>query len=289
VELTLLVIGLDLRRAAAAVAERFRLNDDQRRGALLTLSQAEGVEEVVVLATRGRTEFLLWADEASLAANSVLHLLTNEYGLKMCEWQHFYRLLDDAALLHVLSAACELDVTVSGGRENAEAPIIEQMQAAWLLAKELGVSGHFLGSVVEKATAVSDEIRSDDAERGPERLRTPAEVHAVVVAEAQGFRRKLLAERVVTTIVALRNRLDQICRQELDCFKQECGPFSKDQGEILQAVTTRLTQKIAGSLARELKGVPEKVEQQQMTAAVQRLFHLEAPDRARAGANYLGN
>jgi hypothetical protein len=54
-------------------------------------------------------------------------------------------------------------------------------------------------------------------------------------------------------------------------------------------VTTRLTQKIAGSLARELKGVPEKVEQQQMTAAVQRLFHLEAPDRARAGANYLGN
>jgi len=279
-----MVIGVNLQTAAAGVRERFWIAEDQRGQALITLSRAEGVEEVMVLATCDRTEFWLWADDASLAANSVLHLLTAGYGLKMCEWQHFYRLLDDAALLHVFSVASGLDSTANG-----EPRIAEEMQAAWLQAKKLNVSGHFLGAVLDKAFAVAGEIRDEVGRVGKEHRRTSAEAHGIVATEAHGFRRKLLAECVVPTIVALRNRLDQICRQELDFFKEECGPFSKDQDEILQAVTTRLTQKIAGSLARELKEVPEKLEQEQMTAAVQRLFHLESPDLALAGANYLRN
>ena len=37
-----------------------------------------------------------------------------------------------------------------------------------------------------------------------------------------------------------------------------------------------------GERWRELKDLPERVEQEQMTAAVQRLFHLETRDDARA-------
>jgi hypothetical protein len=44
-----------------------------------------------------------------------------------------------------------------------------------------------------------------------------------------------------------------------------------------------MSQRIAGSLARELKELPERVEQEQMTTAVQRLFHLETPQTALAG------
>ena len=83
--------------------------------------------------------------------------------------------------------------------------------------------------------------------------------------------------------LALRERLDEICRQELDSFRQECGPFSKDQDEMLNAVMSRMTQRIAGSLARELKELPEKMEQEQMATALQRLFHLQAPKTAIAG------
>jgi hypothetical protein len=46
---------------------------------------------------------------------------------------------------------------------------------------------------------------------------------------------------------------------------------------------SRMTQKIAGSLARELKELPEKAEQEQLTTALQRLFHLQTPERAHAG------
>jgi glutamyl-tRNA reductase len=83
--------------------------------------------------------------------------------------------------------------------------------------------------------------------------------------------------------VALRRGLDEICRQELDSFRQENGPCSKDQDEMINAVISRMTQRIAGSLARELKDLPEKVQQEQMTTALRQLFHLQPPETALAG------
>jgi glutamyl-tRNA reductase len=105
----------------------------------------------------------------------------------------------------------------------------------------------------------------------------------IVAAEMQGFRGKLMAERVVPTIVALRQRLDELCRQELEVLRKEFGPFTEDQDQALTALTSHITQRIAGSLARELKGLPEREEQDHLTAAVGRLFHLEQPLAAAAG------
>jgi glutamyl-tRNA reductase len=128
-----------------------------------------------------------------------------------------------------------------------------------------------------------DDLESVVDHNAGEREVAAAAAQKILQAEAEGFRRKLMAERVVPTIVALRQRLDEICRQELDSFRQENGPFSKDQDEMLNAVMSKMTKRIAGSLARELKELPEKVEQEQMTVAVQRLFHLQTPEMALAG------
>jgi hypothetical protein len=75
-----------------------------------------------------------------------------------------------------------------------------------------------------------------------------------------------------------------MCRQEMDSFRHENGPFSQDQDEMLNAVMSGMTQRIARSLARELKELPQKVEQEQRTVAVQRPFHLQSPQQALAGA-----
>ena len=48
----------------------------------------------------------------------------------------------------------------------------------------------------------------------------------------------------------------------------------------------RITQKIAGSLARELKDLPEQFEQDQLTTAVQLLFHLETQEPALSGTGH---
>jgi glutamyl-tRNA reductase len=431
VEPTLMVVGLNYRTAPVAVREHFWISESRRYEALVQLSRAEGIEEVVVMATCNRTEFWLWANDVTLAANSVMRLLGAEYGLKLCEWKHFYRLLDEAALLHIFRVASSLDSMVVG-----EPQVVSQVKEAWQQAQKVGATGRFLDAVLQKALAVSKRVRSETAignaavsipyaavelarqifgtlenkkvlllgagkmseisargllnygassvrvinrtlehavelatklgglaipfeerwqhmaeadiiisstscphtilsreetelmvrgrkdENQPlvivdiamprdidsavrdvkgvflydlddlenvvdhnagEREAAAAEAQKILQAEAQGFRRKLMAERVVPTIVALRLRLDEICRQELDSFRQENGPFSKDQDEMLNAMMSRMTQRIAGSLARELKELPEKVEQEQMTTALQRLFHLQTPESTLAG------
>jgi glutamyl-tRNA reductase len=107
----------------------------------------------------------------------------------------------------------------------------------------------------------------------------------VLSEEIRAFRLKLQCETLVPTIVALRLRLEEICRQDLESFIQERGPFTREQDHALHAITTQVIQKIASSLARELKEVPEKEEQERMTTAVTRLFHLESPKRALAGTS----
>jgi len=84
-----------------------------------------------------------------------------------------------------------------------------------------------------------------------------AEAEKIVQAEVQGFRKQLLAGSAGPEVTALRVRLDEICRQELESFRLEQGPFPKDQDRLIAAVSARITNKIAGSLARELKAIPE--------------------------------
>ena len=129
-----------------------------------------------------------------------------------------------------------------------------------------------------------DDLENVTGDNADEREAAGREAEKILQAEAQGFRRQLMAERVVPTIVALRLRLDELFRQELDSFRQENGPFSKDQDEMLNALMSRMTQRIAGSLARELRGLPEKAEQEQMTTALRRLFDLQAANPAIGGA-----
>ncbi len=425
---TLMVIGLNHRTAPLAMRERFWISENRRYEVLQELKNAEGIEEVVVLSTCCRTEFLVWASEPTLAANSILQFLGTEHGLKLSEWEHFYRLLDECALTQIFRVTCGLDSLVLG-----EPQIVSQVKAAWEQAQTVGASGHFLNAMLEKALSVSKQVRNDtaigrlssiptaaldlardifgslegrkvlllgtgkmselsarhmvengagsvividqsptraaelaeklsgtaatladrwkcmlradivisatgcphvvltreEAERiaiernrvalvildigmprdvepdvrrvdgillydleGLERAvrgkaaeRTAAAIEAerIVSVEAQAFRSKLQAETVVPTIVALRRRLDQICRQELESFIEERGPFTREQDQSLHAITAQVIQKIASSLARELKDLPVKEEQEQMTAAVTRLFHLEPPKQALAG------
>ena len=153
-----MVIGLNHRTAPVAVRERFWISESRRLEALQELVQAEGVEEVIVLATCNRTEFLLWASDPGLAANSVVRLLSSQYGLKLCEWKHFYRLLDEKALLHIFQVASSLDSMVLG-----EPQIVSQVKGAWQQAQKAGSTGRFLDAVLQKALTVSKRVRNETA------------------------------------------------------------------------------------------------------------------------------
>ena len=422
-EPSLAVIGLNFRTSPVAVRERFWISPARRGEALVQLVRSEGIEEVIVLATCNRTEFIVWASDVPTAANSILRFLTQEFQLKLCDWSHFYRLMDDLALTHIFRVTSGLDSMVLG-----EPEITGQVKEAWAQAQQAGTTGRFLDAVMQKALTVSKRVRTETAvgssavsvpyasvqlsrevlgdlagrellligagkmseraahylmkaganrvkvlnrtaSRGEElaaqlgatsvsfedRLQhlstadivvsstacphfiltkqeaaeiararghkpvvmidiaVPRDIdpearhidgihlfdmddleavvkrnsagrqaaaeaaEKIVQAEVQGFGGKLLAERVVPTIVALRRRLDELCRQELETLRKEFGPFTEDQDEALATLTAHITKRIAGSLARELKELPEREEQDVLTAAVGRLFHLEQP------------
>jgi glutamyl-tRNA reductase len=425
-----MVIGLNHRTAPLAMRERFWIGEGRRYDVLKKLKSGEGIEEVVVLSTALCTEFLMWASEPTLAANSLLQFLGSEHGLRLTEWEHFYRLLDEPALLHILRVTSGLDSPFLG-----EGQIISQVTGAWEQARTIGAAGPFLNSTLQLALNVAQRVKDEtgiqtltpsipvtalnlirnifgtlnghkmlllgaaelselpaqeitgsgaeslvvidesparalylaekiggtaatlaerwkhildadvvisstgcphmiltreEAERiaaernrvalvivdmgmprdidpevrrvdgillydleGLERtakenlpaglMAAAVEAEQIVAAEAQAFRTKLQAGQAVPTIVALRERLEEICRQELESFIEERGPFTREQDQSLHAITARVIWKVASSLARELKEVPEREEQEQMTAAVTRLFHLQSPKRALAG------
>jgi glutamyl-tRNA reductase len=422
-----MVVGLNHRTAPLAMRERFWIGENSRYAAMRELKNAEGIEEAIVLSTRCRTEFLLWASEPTLAANTLTQFLNTECGLKLTEWEHFYRLLGDAALTHVFRVASGLDSVALG-----EPQIAAQLEAAWTEARSLGTSGRFLDSVLKKSIQVSrrvhresaiDEmmisipaaavelarqiygtlagknvllvgakttellaryllengailsvldqnadrareltervggtpasladrwqhmLRADvviscsgsphviltraEAERiaiernrvalliidvamprdvdpevrrvdgillcdldGLERVASQsvmrnataaAQAEQIVVAEAAGVLNTLVAESAVPASQALRHKLEEICRQELESFTQERGPFTREQDQALHAITAKIIEKIASSLVRELKETPEKAERERMNTAVERLFHLETPKQALAG------
>jgi glutamyl-tRNA reductase len=128
-----MVVGVNYRTAPVAVRERFWVSEGRRCEALMQLAHAEGVDEVVVLATCNRTEFLLWTRDPSAASGSVLSFLTREYGLRLSEWKHFYRKLDETALAHVFRVVSSLDSPAL-----CEPEIVNHVTQAWELAQQMG-------------------------------------------------------------------------------------------------------------------------------------------------------
>jgi glutamyl-tRNA reductase len=416
VEPTLVVIGISLRSAKLSMRERFLLDATQKTVALSMLVRSDAIDEVIVLSNCNRTEFLVWTQDASEAANSVLRFLTRSSNLKLVEWSNFYRLVGDAAVAHILRVACGVDSSVSG-----EPDATSSILSAWQQAQRASTTGRFLDSLMAKAFSVAGRLRQElgvsthmstvaeatvevcrkslgdlrqsrvvilgagqmalsavrefqkagtgeitivnrswehalqlsrqckvkaahaenlweqvlwadavvsaasqrvlltreelevvlrerknkhlavvdvgvprtvDPNVGSlegvsafdlddlcsamdlreERLRAIPIAERMVAEEAAGFRSKLLSESVLPTISGMRERLEQICRQEMDQLKEQFGPFTEDQEVALQALSAHITQRISASLARQLKEMPGRPE---LTSAIQQLFQLE--------------
>lgn len=153
-----LVIGVNYRTAPIEVRERFRMDGIARSEALARLALADGIEEAVVLSTAHRTEFWLWASDPSMAANSVLRLLADVYHLHLCEWRNFYRLVEEAAVRHILELTCGEDAEAI-----AELGISSVVEAAGKEAARLGAAGCFLDSLILEALNLAKSLHPDSS------------------------------------------------------------------------------------------------------------------------------
>ncbi len=113
-----------------------------------------------------------------------------------------------------------------------------------------------------------------------------AEAERIVAGEVQACRRRLAAHRVVPTIAAVREHLEEIRRQELKRYRTEVGPLGPAEEQALETFSSQLVQRIAGQLAHELKEIPEKPEQEELSAVVRRRFGLQREGRETEEASY---
>jgi glutamyl-tRNA reductase len=80
-----------------------------------------------------------------------------------------------------------------------------------------------------------------------------AEAEDSVRLEAAQFHRKLMKERMVPTITALRERLQELCDQELSSLAEQFGPFTEDQSEAMRAYANHIAQRISATIARQMR------------------------------------
>jgi glutamyl-tRNA reductase len=156
VEPTLVVIGISLRSAKLAMRERFLMSAAQMSEALSLLVRSDAIDEVIVLSNCNRTEFLVWTQDASEAANSVLRFLTRSINLKLVEWSNFYRLVGDSAVAHVLRIASGTDSAVFGEPEATNSVL-----SAWQKAQRASTTGRFLDALMAKAFSVAGRVRQE--------------------------------------------------------------------------------------------------------------------------------
>jgi glutamyl-tRNA reductase len=156
VDPALVIIGVSFRSAPVAVREGFWIDESGYAEALAGLLRCEAVDEVAVLSTCNRTEFMVWTPDASQAANSVLRYLTREYNLRLAEWSKFHRHVDDAAMTHLLRLASGLDSLVFG-----EADITARIEFAYRAGVQARSIGRCLEAILLKALAVARRVRTE--------------------------------------------------------------------------------------------------------------------------------
>jgi len=119
-----------------------------------------------------------------------------------------------------------------------------------------------------------DDLEQVVARNRSERLAAAAQAETFIAREVERFMEKLRAVHVVPTIVAVRQRLDEIKAAELHRYRTENGPLAIEHEQAIEAFAEQLVERIANQLARELKVAAQQRRADVLAEAVRHLFRL---------------
>src|SRR3970282_550596 len=120
-----------------------------------------------------------------------------------------------------------------------------------------------------------DDLEQVVAQNRHERERAAAAAEKIAAREAEQFRKHLVGERIVATLVQLRRHLDEIRRAELARYRSHLGPLTPEQEQAIEVLTTSIINKILHTPMKELKAAEDAPAQDEVVGMVRRLFPLE--------------
>ena len=107
------------------------------------------------------------------------------------------------------------------------------------------------------------------------RHRKAVEAEQIVEREVDAFRRRIVQQDAVPTIVELQERLEEIRATELDKCLRKLGPVSAEQRSAIEQLTTQMVNKILHYPILQLKEAPEEPQEREfLRRTIRKIFGL---------------
>jgi glutamyl-tRNA reductase len=98
----------------------------------------------------------------------------------------------------------------------------------------------------------------------------------IVVREVEDFRKRLVAQDAVPTIVELQQRLEAIRAAELEKCLRKLGPITAEQRSAIDLLTTQMVNKILHYPILQLKDVSDEPDRESLRNTIRKIFGLRA-------------
>jgi glutamyl-tRNA reductase len=107
------------------------------------------------------------------------------------------------------------------------------------------------------------------------RQKKAGQAEEIIVREVESFRKRLIAQDAVPTILELQQRLETIRAAELDKCLRRLGPISAEQRSAIEQLTTQMVNKILHYPILQLKESPEEPQEREtLRQTIRKIFGL---------------
>ena len=107
------------------------------------------------------------------------------------------------------------------------------------------------------------------------RQKKAIQAEEIVLRELESFRKRLIAQDAVPTIVELQRRLEEIRATELDKCLRKLGPIDAEQRAAIEQLTTQMVNKILHYPILQLKeSAEEPQERESLRKTIRKIFGL---------------
>ncbi len=151
----LIVLGLNHKTAPVEVRERFNFSNDRVASILRRLRNYDNIPEAMLLSTCNRTELYMVMENPHEAISFLKSLLKHLSG-KDYNAEYFYNLSGNYCVKHLFRVASSLDSLIVG-----EGQILSQIKNAYQIARNNGMTGTILNTIMNKAIAVGKRVRTE--------------------------------------------------------------------------------------------------------------------------------
>ncbi|MCA1941942.1 MAG: glutamyl-tRNA reductase [Caenispirillum bisanense] len=153
----LVVVGANHRSSSMALRDALCVDDAMVPIVLARLRDACGLTQAMVLATCDRVEVMAFADDPGAAGATLTRFLGEMAGVETDEVAaQTYVLTGDAAVRHCFAVAASLDSQMIG-----EPHVLGQVKTAWRLARDAGMAGPEMETIVQAAFTCAKRVRSE--------------------------------------------------------------------------------------------------------------------------------